>query len=337
MFCHDFRRLSGCNYHTVGVLRTSPFSYQRRTASKIVLFISSPESCHDIKSVLDAIIAACCGLAGRSSVEGHLKLVQTHRASRPSRPARPSRKGSMVADTASVQESLDDFSAKLDSLETALRPVLAALDDVRSGGSAEELPSIMQARVDATLAYALNAMFCMYLRTQGQDPSSHPVRDEIERVRAAYVRIHSLSAGEKGRPRKRKHAAIHAAEQELARVLSDGERCLHQAANGKTHPAAEVGQRKTFSDASDDSDEEVAVSADDADEPESEKKRKAGGTDASKRSKLKKSKEERADKKKKKKQKRDSAGGETEGLEVAKKDKKKSKKSKKKGADRESD
>jgi hypothetical protein len=157
----------------------------------------------------------------------------------------------MESDHASVQAALSDFGGKLDALETALRPVLAAVDEVRSGGASEELPPLMRARVDATLAYALNALFCMYLRTQGQDPTTHPLREEIGRVRAAYIRIHEIDSGSRARPRKRLHAALHVAEHELARVLTDGERALHQAANGRKARASDAGQRTTFADSSD--------------------------------------------------------------------------------------
>lgn len=158
----------------------------------------------------------------------------------------------MEGDQAVVMSALAEFGERLDALEAAMRPVLAAMDEVRSGAG-EELPPLMRARVDATLAYALNAIFCMYLRTQGQDPSEHPVREEIARVRAAYIRIHEIDAGQRPRPRKRLHAAVYVAEQELSRVLSDGERALHHAANGKTTPVRDVGMKKVFEDSSDSS------------------------------------------------------------------------------------
>lgn len=158
----------------------------------------------------------------------------------------------MEGDQAVVMSALAEFGERLDALEAAMRPVLAAMDEVRSGAG-EELPPLMRARVDATLAYALNAIFCMYLRTQGQDPTEHPVREEIARVRAAYIRIHEIDAGQRPRPRKRLHAAVYVAGQELSRVLSDGERALHHAANGKTTPVRDVGMKKVFEDSSDSS------------------------------------------------------------------------------------
>lgn len=240
----------------------------------------------------------------------------------------------MVSDTASVEAAFADFTCKLDALESALRPVLAAVNEVRSGGAGEALPPLMQARVDATLAYALNAMFCMYLRTQGQDPTSHPVRDEMERVRAAYVRIHRLEAAEKGRPRKRKHAAVHEAEAELVRVLSDGEHALLQAVDGRAgdSPQEKGGRRKTFSDDSDDgsdgsdasghADEEglgaanaangVANSEGEAGEEDVE----MAGTDSHVKGKKKKSKKTKEEKEARRKQKQKKRKLETDGDEA---------------------
>jgi exosome complex protein LRP1 len=168
----------------------------------------------------------------------------------------------MEEEQSTARKALTEFGERLDALETALRPVLAAMDEVRSGTADEELPPLMRARVDATLAYALNAIFCMYLRTQGQDPTEHPVREEIARVRSAYIRIHEIDAGKRPRPRKRLPAALYVAEQELARVLSDGERALHHAANGQAGPPKEVGVKQTFVDSSDGS-----VSSDDEKKP----------------------------------------------------------------------
>lgn len=172
----------------------------------------------------------------------------------------------MQAEQALAQAALDSFGERLDALDTAMRPVLEAMDEVRAGGG-EELPPLMRARVDATLAYALNAIFCMYLRTQGQDPTEHPVREEIARVRAAYVRIHEIDVGKRQRPRKRLQAAVFVAEQELTRVLSDGERALHHAVNGKTEPERDVGVKKVFKDSSEDSGNDESPDVDSTEKP----------------------------------------------------------------------
>jgi Sas10/Utp3/C1D family len=167
----------------------------------------------------------------------------------------------MEEEVAAVRDALDAFSKKLDTLESAIRPVIAALDELRAGGGDDDIPPIVRARVDATLAYALSALFCMYLRTQGQNPSSHPVREELSRVRAAYVRIHDVTSGEKGRPRKRAHAKLHFAESELTKVLTDAERELHQAVNGVTTKQSGNGKLKKF-DSSKGDEDHAAVSVD---------------------------------------------------------------------------
>jgi hypothetical protein len=160
----------------------------------------------------------------------------------------------MEAEQAEVQAALDIFGEKLDALEAAIRQVLSALDELRANGGEDDVPPLVRARVDATLAYALSALFCMYLRTQGQDPSSHPVREEIGRVRAAYMRIHEVDSGDKGRPRKRGHAPLHSAESQLSKLLTDGERALHHAVNGATEESTGKGNVKKFESSDDDVD-----------------------------------------------------------------------------------
>jgi exosome complex protein LRP1 len=160
----------------------------------------------------------------------------------------------MEAEQAEVCAALAIFGEKLDALEAATRQVLSALDELRANGGEDDVPPLVRARVDATLAYALSALFCMYLRTQGQDPSQHPVREDIGRVRAAYVRIHEVASGDKGRTRKRAHAPLHSAELQLSKLLTDGERALHHAVNGATKESTGNGNVKKFDSSDDDGD-----------------------------------------------------------------------------------
>jgi hypothetical protein len=197
----------------------------------------------------------------------------------------------MEEEVAEVRGALDAFAEKLDKLESATRPVIAALDELRAGGGDDDIPPLVRARVDATLAYALSALFCMYLRTQGQDPLSHPVREEIGRVRAAYVRIHDVTSGEKGRPRKRAHAKLHFAESELTKVLTDAERELHHAVNGVTTKESGNGKLKKF-DSSEDEEDHTAVNVVGKVENNEKGKKKKEKRDKKKEAKPKKKKSE---------------------------------------------
>lgn len=101
----------------------------------------------------------------------------------------------METDTQHAKESLAAFSSSLDALEGALRPVLAAVDELRNGGHEDDVPAMTQARLHITMSYAVNSLFCMYLRAQGQDPAEHPVVASITRVQDAFLRMRKVEAG----------------------------------------------------------------------------------------------------------------------------------------------
>ncbi|CAN8064815.1 unnamed protein product [Agarophyton chilense] len=88
------------------------------------------------------------------------------------------------------------FSYALEQLQRTLRPALSAVDSLRSAGNEEDLDPLSRARMHIALAYAVNSLFCMYLRTQGIEPSTHPVAEEIARVQDAFMRMRKVEVGE---------------------------------------------------------------------------------------------------------------------------------------------
>ena len=52
-----------------------------------------------------------------------------------------------------------------------------------------DLPPLDSARMHLMIAYTVNALFWMYLRTQGVDVHDHPVRAELERVKKALRKV----------------------------------------------------------------------------------------------------------------------------------------------------
>jgi len=78
--------------------------------------------------------------------------------------------------------ALDTMDTALSQIEAALQPLLEKpIDEIKEG-----LDLAGQAKLDIAMAYSLNSLFYMYLKTQGQDPGDHPVTKEMERVRG-YV------------------------------------------------------------------------------------------------------------------------------------------------------
>lgn len=101
----------------------------------------------------------------------------------------------MEAEKKKAEATLAKFSASLDELEGGVRPVLAAIDRLRSTANDDELDAMSRARLHITLCYATNVLFCMYLRTQGIDPLVHPVVDDVTRVQEAFMRMRKVEAG----------------------------------------------------------------------------------------------------------------------------------------------
>lgn len=101
----------------------------------------------------------------------------------------------MEAEKEKCEETLSKFSASLDELEGAVRPVLVAVDKLRAAASDDELDAMSRSQLHITLCYVTNVLFCMYLRTQGIDPLVHPVVDDITRVQEAFMRMRKVEAG----------------------------------------------------------------------------------------------------------------------------------------------
>lgn len=96
--------------------------------------------------------------------------------------------------------SLTKMSYAVDEVQKALRPVLSAVDSMRASSNEEELDAMTRARMHISLCYASNSLFCMYLRTQGIDPMSHPVAEELARVQDAFMRMRKVEAGLSAEP-----------------------------------------------------------------------------------------------------------------------------------------
>lgn len=96
-----------------------------------------------------------------------------------------------------AEEALDTFDAALADMQSSLHPILtqaALLSEL------DERDPLAAAKLRVTLAYAINALFFMLLKTQGESPASHPVTEELARVRTYMDKIkrHVASTGAAG-------------------------------------------------------------------------------------------------------------------------------------------
>ncbi|KAL1517691.1 hypothetical protein ABEB36_001426 [Hypothenemus hampei] len=60
---------------------------------------------------------------------------------------------------------------------------------------------------DLFLAYALNSLFWMYMRTKGQDPNNHDVKDQLQRIKDYMVKAKQAHDRKTIRPTLDKPAA----------------------------------------------------------------------------------------------------------------------------------
>ncbi|KAK3252683.1 hypothetical protein CYMTET_38025 [Cymbomonas tetramitiformis] len=78
-----------------------------------------------------------------------------------------------------VALSLSKFEESFNELEKKLEPIFA----IPARQVKTQLLPLERAELHVTLAFAANALFTMYLRTQGLSPEAHPVTREMDRVK----------------------------------------------------------------------------------------------------------------------------------------------------------
>eukprot|EP01047_Picozoa_sp_COSAG01_P036384 COSAG01_NODE_2841_length_6991_cov_4.702554_8_plen_195_part_00 len=99
-------------------------------------------------------------------------------------------------------------------LEAALAPFLeggqGAIKDIRTKHGPKEA-----ADVQLALAYTVNALFFVYLKTQGVDPQTHPVMEELGRVREYMRKLKTAVAD-----RSKKDGAMRLNKEAASRFIS---------------------------------------------------------------------------------------------------------------------
>jgi exosome complex protein LRP1 len=76
-----------------------------------------------------------------------------------------------------------DFTSRVKKFHDSVNRIGELLQNACEKDVYEKLGIDDRVKYDLFLSYSLNSLFWLYLRTQGVDPSKHPVKSEIERVR----------------------------------------------------------------------------------------------------------------------------------------------------------
>ena len=101
--------------------------------------------------------------------------------------------GALPADIAQPVEEFDD---QLKKIEVLVHQLQAAPWAKTCGSGTAALDS---ARLHLTIAYAVNSLFWIYLRTQGVRAQNHPVRGELERIKNSLRKLKEAEvAADKG-------------------------------------------------------------------------------------------------------------------------------------------
>ena len=90
----------------------------------------------------------------------------------------------------------EDIATAVGNFETAVSGIEVLVGRLLAAPWKElcaNLPPLEVARVHLMVAYTVNTLFYMYLKTQGVAAASHPVRDELERVKAYIRKVKEVS------------------------------------------------------------------------------------------------------------------------------------------------
>ncbi|KAM9946739.1 hypothetical protein ACTFIY_002671 [Dictyostelium cf. discoideum] len=90
---------------------------------------------------------------------------------------------------ADIKQDITNFENVLDKLESQLEPFFK----VPLKEHQASLTPIENAKLNITVAYALNSLFFMYLQTQGVSPHDHPVKTELDRIKPYILKLKNLT------------------------------------------------------------------------------------------------------------------------------------------------
>eukprot|EP00026_Physarum_polycephalum_P016140 Phypoly_transcript_16984.p1 GENE.Phypoly_transcript_16984~~Phypoly_transcript_16984.p1 ORF type:complete len:223 (+),score=67.44 Phypoly_transcript_16984:31-669(+) len=105
-------------------------------------------------------------------------------------------KTSSTTISSELQGDMDEMEETLQGIEKHLEPYFkASLRETKSN-----LSDLQVAKLNIVIAYSINTLFYMYLKTQGVNPKEHQVMTELDRVRLYIKKIKELT--DKENPQK---------------------------------------------------------------------------------------------------------------------------------------
>lgn len=145
-----------------------------------------------------------------------------------------SRAVSSAASSAAVAEAIaalegtaipDEFVSALSGFATAvgtIEQLVQRLQQAPWHKLCSGLSPLESARLHLMVAYAVNTLFYMYLRTQGISPANHPVLGELARVKQYVRKVKQASAAEEHKEGQRQASInVEAAQRFITHALTD--------------------------------------------------------------------------------------------------------------------
>ncbi|EUB63735.1 Nuclear nucleic acid-binding protein C1D [Echinococcus granulosus] len=86
-----------------------------------------------------------------------------------------------------INELLVSFSGSIQGISDIIESYKEAMKT-----NAIELPPMQRVQTELSLAYAMNALFFVYLRCHGVDAKDHPILKELERLTACLKRCQNI-------------------------------------------------------------------------------------------------------------------------------------------------
>jgi len=95
------------------------------------------------------------------------------------------------------EQELGDSVAALDETLKSIEAHLTSFFAVPLEEQIQNLDSHEIAKLNIVMAYSINTLFYIYLKTQGVSPVNHPVKKELERIKSYIKKMKELSEKKK--------------------------------------------------------------------------------------------------------------------------------------------
>jgi len=106
---------------------------------------------------------------------------------------------------ASLGEDVKNQVKQVDEVLVRMDDFFGNLEDVDYDTVKSSMSPIERATYDITISFAINSLFWMYMRSFGEDPNSHKIKEELDRIKQ-QMRRRQLITDKAKRPQVDKDA-----------------------------------------------------------------------------------------------------------------------------------